>query len=217
MHVEILVEDSSGERLLTTLLPKLLGEHGDPNTWRVHHYKGVGRIPKNLNARADPVKRVLLDQLPRLLRGYGNTPGIDAVVIVVDSDNRDCRGFLGELQTLANQCDPSPPTTLFRLATEEIEAWYLGDRQALEAAYPRAKHDVLNRYVQDSVCGTWELLADAIYPGGSARILKEGWPLPGQVKHEWAEKIAPLLEPDRNVSPSFAELCDGLRGLLAAL
>lgn len=82
------------------------------------------------------------------------------------------------------------------------------------SAYPRAKADVLNRYVQDSACDTWELLADAVYPGGSAAIKKTGWPLPGQVKHEWAEKIGPLLDPDCNASPSFGKLCDGLRRLV---
>lgn len=214
MHIEILVEDTSGERLLESLLPKLLGEQGDPHTWRTHAYKGIGRIPKNLNAGGDPAKRILLDQLPKLLRGYGKTPGIDAVVVVLDSDRRNYLDFLAELKDLAESCDPVP-NTLFRIAIEEMEAWYFGDRQALTTAYPRAKVDVLNRYAQDSVCGTWELLADAIYPGGFAAIKKAGWPLPGQVKHEWAGKIGPLLDLDRNVSPSFCKLRDGLRCLVA--
>lgn len=214
MHIEIVVEDSSGAKLLDVVLPKLLGEKGDPHTWRVHAYKGIGRIPKNLNAGADPAKRILLDQLPRLLRGYGRTPGIGAVVVVLDTDKRNCVDFLAELETLAAGCNPAP-TTLFRLAIEEVEAWYLGDRQALSDAYPRAKADALNRYVQDSACDTWELLADAVYSGGSAAIKKAGWPLPGQVKHEWAERIGPLLDPDRNVSPSFGKLRDGLRRLIA--
>lgn len=214
MHIEILVEDSSGETLLEVVLPKLLGEYGNPHTWSMHSYKGIGRIPRNLKGSADPAKRILLDQLPRLLQGYGRTPGIDAVVVVLDTDRRSCVGFLNELKGLAAGCHPAP-NTLFRLAIEEVEAWYLGDRQALIDAYPRAKADVLNRYVQDSVCDTWELLADAIYPGGSAAIKKAGWPLPGQVKHEWAERIGPLLDPDRNVSPSFGKLRDGLRRLVA--
>jgi hypothetical protein len=180
----------------------------------MHSYKGIGRIPKNLKASADPAKRILLDQLPRLLQGYGRTPGIDAVVVVLDTDKHDCVNFLAELKALAAACN-STPNTLFRLAIEEVAAWYLGDRQALESAYPRAKAEVLNRYVQDSVCDTWELLADAVHPGGSAAIKKAGWPLPGQVKHEWAEKIGPLLELDRNVSPSFGKLRDGLRCLIA--
>jgi len=212
MHIEILVEDSSGQTLLEKLVPKILGEQGAPHTWRIHFYKGIGRIPKNLNSGGDPAKRILLDQLPKLLRGYGRTPGIDAVVVVLDSDRRDCVDFLAELKALAAGCNPAP-NTLFRIAVEEMEAWYFGDRQALLTAYPRAKADVLNRYQQDSVCETWERLADAIYPGGSAAIKKAGWPLPGQVKHEWAEKIGPLLEPDQNISPSFGKLRDGLRRL----
>ncbi|MFN3630261.1 MAG: DUF4276 family protein [Casimicrobiaceae bacterium] len=214
MYIEILVEDTSGKTLLETLLPRLLGTPGDPHTWRVHAYKGIGRIPKSLNAGSDAAKRILLDQLPRLLRGYGKTPGIDAVVVVLDADRRNCAEFLAELKALAASCNPAP-NTLFRLAIEEMEAWYFGDRQALAKAYPKAKVEVLQRYQQDSLCGTWELLADAIYPGGSAAIKEAGWPLPGQVKHEWAEKIGPLLEPDRNVSPSFGKLRDGLRRLVA--
>ena len=214
MHIEVLIEDSSGERLLGVLLPKLLGEQGDPHTWRTHHYKGVGRLPRDLKPSGDPVKRILLDQLPRLLQGYGRTPGIDAVVVVVDSDKRNCQDFLAELKSLADSCQPAP-RTLFRLAIEEIEAWYFGDRLALFAAYPRAKADVLDRYVQDSPCGTWELLADAIYPGGSKSIKKSGWPSPGQIKHDWAARIGPQLELDRNVSPSFHKLLDGLRRLVA--
>lgn len=215
MHFEILVEDSSGAKLMESVLPKLLGEQGNPHSWRVHGYNGIGRIPKKeMDARADPAKRMLLDRLPGILRAHGKTHGIDAVVVILDTDKRDCVDFLAELKALAAGCNPAP-NTLFRLAIEEVEAWYLGDRQALEKAYPRAKADVLNRYVQDSVCGTWELLADAIHPGGSAAIKKAGWPLPGQIKHEWAEKIGPLLDPDRNVSPSFGKLRDGLRRLAA--
>lgn len=215
MHIEILVEDSSGEKLLQVLLPQLLGQQGDPHTWRLHAYKGIGRIPPGLVTRADPAKRILLDQLPRILRGYGKTPGIDAVVIVLDTDRRDCIAFLAELEAVANACNPVPDI-LFRLAIEEIEAWYFGDRDALFAAYPQAKQEVLERYVQDSVCDTWELLADAVHSGGSAAIKKAGWPLPGQVKHEWAEKIGPLMDMERNISPSFKKLSDGLRRLVAA-
>lgn len=210
MHIEILVEDSSGKTLLNHLVPKILGEWGQPHSWNIHHYKGIGRIPPGLATQGDPAKRILLDQLPRLLQGYGKTPGIDAVVVVMDTDRRNCGDFLAELKALAARCQPSP-NTLFRLAIEEVEAWYLGDKSAIVAAFPKARHRVLDAYVQDSVCGTWEILADAVYSGGSAAIKKTGWPLPGQVKHEWAEKIGPLLNIERNASPSFCKFRDGLR------
>lgn len=209
MHIEFLVEDSSGEKLLAQLLPQILGKQGAPHTWRLKAYKGTGRIPPGLSAKADPAKRMLLDQLPRLLQGYGRTPGIDAVVVVLDTDRRDCKAFLHELTSLAANCNAAP-RTLFRLAIEEIEAWYLGDKQGIFKAYPRAKREVLDRYVQDGVCGTWELMADAVYAGGSAAIKKAGWPLPGQIKHEWAERISPFMDINKNLSPSFVKFRDGL-------
>jgi len=214
MHMEVLVEDSSGAKLIDMLLPVVIGPHGEPHTWRVHPYKGIGRLPAGLTAKQDPAKRALLDQLPRLLAGYGKTPGIDAVVVVLDTDQRDCTTFLKELKALLRRCQPAP-NTLFRLAIEEMEAWLLGDRQAVLAAYPRAKKVILDGYQQDSACGTWELLADAVYPGGSAAIRAAGWPLPGQIKHEWAREIGPRMDVEYNLSPSFCKLRDGLRRLVA--
>jgi hypothetical protein len=214
MHVEVLVEDSSGATLIDMLLPAVIGPHGAPHTWRVHPYKGIGRLPAGLSAKSDPAKRALLDQLPRLLAGYGKTPGMDAVVVVLDTDQRDCTTLLKELKALLRKCKPAP-NTLFRLAIEELEAWLLGDQQAVLAAYPRARRAILDGYRQDSVCGTWELLADAVYPGGSAAIRATGWPLPGQIKHEWAQQIGPRMDIEHNLSPSFCKLRDGLRRLVA--
>jgi len=208
MHIEILAEDSSGAKLLGFLVPKILGQIGEPHTWRIHDYKGIGRIPANLKNVQDPQKRILLAQLPKILRGYSKTPGIDAVVVVVDSDDRACISFLQELKGVAASCNL--PDTLFRLAIEEVEAWYLGDIAALKKAYARPKQKVIDAYRQDSICGTWEVLADAIYPGGSVAIKKTGWPLPGQVKHEWAEKISCHMDITKNVSPSFKKFCSGL-------
>jgi hypothetical protein len=213
MHLEVLVEDSCGSRLVDSLLPRVIGPMGQPHTWRVHAYKGIGRLPKDLGRHSDPAQRALLEQLPRLLRGYGQTPGVDAVLVVLDNDRRDCAAFLRELRGLLKP-GHAPPRTLFRLAIEEIEAWLLGDRPALLAAYPRARMDVLARYQQDSLCGTWELLADAIHPGGHAKVRAEGWPLPGQLKHPWAVKVGPLMDVEANQSPSFCKFRDGLRRLV---
>lgn len=214
MHIEFLVEDSSGEILLRTLLPQLLGPQTDPHTWRIHAYKGIGRVPKGMTGAGDPMNRLLLDRLPKLLSGYSKSPGIDAVVVVLDVDKLDYQTVMQELHYVASQTAPLL-NAIFRLAVEEIEAWYLGDRAALLKAYPRAKMKVLAGYTQDAACGTWELLADAVHPGGLKAIKKAGWPLPGQIKHEWAEKIGRLMTLDENASPSFREFRDGMRQLAA--
>ena len=67
MHIEVLTEDSSGKVLLEHLLPKLIGPNGEPHSWRVTDYRGIGRIPPGMKS-GDPAKRILLDQLvaPRL-------------------------------------------------------------------------------------------------------------------------------------------------------
>ena len=213
MHIEFLVEDQSGKVLLEKLIPKILGEQGCPHTWNLHSYKGIGHISKNLNHQADPAKRILLDRLPRILKGYGRTPGYDAVVIILDSDRRNCQEFLQELKDLLQTLNPAPKTT-FRLAIEEMEAWYFGDRAALLKAYPRAKKGILEQYEQDSICGTWELLADAIHTGGSAAL--PNFALAGKAKSEWAEHIGEHMSLENNQSPSFMKFCDGVKRLTGA-
>ena len=111
-------------------------------------------------------------------------------------------------------CNPAP-VTLFRIAIEESEAWLLGDPDAVMAAYPNARRAVLDRYVQDSVCGTWEALADAVHPDGAARLKRLGYPAAGAAKSEWAEKIAPHMDVERNRSKSFQVFRDGVRRLAA--
>ncbi|MEB1720999.1 hypothetical protein VDR40_10405 [Xanthomonas campestris pv. campestris] len=215
MHIEVLVEDSSGAKVVSMLLPAVIGLHGEPHTWRIHRYKGIGRLPAGLSTTADPAKRALLNQLPRLLSRYGRTQGVDAVVVVLDSDRRDCATFLADLKAVLQRCNPAPKT-LFRLAIEEMESWFLGDKPAVLAAYPKARKEILSGYQQDSICGTWELLADAVHPGGSAAIMKAGWPLPGEVKHAWADHICPKMDVELNQSPSFCKFRDGLRKLTQA-
>ena len=214
MHFEILVEDASGKIALESILERILGQNGQNHTYKIFSYQGVGHIPKNLKGKTDPKKRMLLNQLPKMIRAYGKSlqdfPA--AVIVVVDLDDKDCLEFKQELLDILNTCNPRP-TTLFRIAIEEGEAWLLGDRNAVKAAYPRAKEQVLNQYVQDSICATWEKLADAIYPGGSQKLKRLGWPHTGRAKCEWAEKIAPHLDVEVNQSKSFQVFRDGLINL----
>ena len=170
MHFEVLVEDKSGSIAVELFLRKILGNDLMVHSWRMHAYKGIGRLPTDLRSVADRRQRLLLDQLPKLLRGYGKSlQDSVAVIVVVDLDRLDCMTFKQELLDVLSACDPRP-TTLFRIAIEESEAWLLGDRNAVKAAYPKARDSVLNGYAQDSICGTWEVLADAVNRGGSAPV-----------------------------------------------
>jgi hypothetical protein len=205
VHFEILVEDRSGKKALDILVPKIIGvEH----TFNIHSYKGIGRIPKNLGANGNASKRILLDQLPRLLQGYGNAfanypedcPA--AVILVCDLDDKCLKAFRQELFDILNACNPQPETR-FCIAIEEGEAWFLGDIPAVISAYPRARGAILNAYVNDSICGTWEHLADAVYDGGSTVLSSNGWQAIGAEKYHWSEKISPHMNVATNASPGF--------------
>jgi hypothetical protein len=216
MHFEILIEDLSGKTALEILIPKIIST--ELHTFAIHHYKGVGRIPKDLKSVSEARKRILLEQLPRLIQGYGQTfsqypSDYPAVLIVIcDIDDRCLMTFRKELLELVDRCNPKPKTQ-FCIAIEEGEAWYLGDFAAIKAAYPKAKEAVLNSYINDSICGTWEKLADAVFVGGAKKLSKLGWQVIGTEKANWAKNIPPVMDADNNLSPSFCYFRDKLRHL----
>jgi len=215
MHFEILVEDQSGKKALDILVPKMIG---DQHTFRVLPYKGIGKLPTNLHHTPDPSKRILLTQLPRLLRGYGKTfsatpERYQAIVIVVcDLDDKCLKTFRRELLDTLDTCHPRPKA-LFCIAIEEGEAWLLGDKKAVLMAYPLAKEAILSTYDNDSICGTWERLADAVYPGGYQKLMDKGWQSVGMEKSKWAQAIAVHMDVMNNDSPSFRYFRDKLQNL----
>jgi len=219
MHFEILIEDNSGKTALNILIPKIINI--EQHTFNVHSYKGIGHIPKNLtSSTSDPKKRTLLDNLPRLVQGYGKTfanypPDYSVVLIIIcDLDMRCLSTFRKELLNCVDQFSFIKPKTQFCIAIEEGEAWYLGDLDAIRSAYPKAKTTVLNSYTNDSICGTWEKLADAVYSGGNKNLSKLGSHSIGKEKNNWAEKISPLMDVEKNLSPSFCYFRDKLRSYI---
>lgn len=215
MHFEVLVEDQSGKVALEALLPKILKSGC---TFNIHPYKGIGHIPKGLKSTLDPKKRVLLNQLPRLLGGYGRAfraypDGYNAAVIVIcDLDDRDKRSFLADLEEVFESCDHRP-NGLVCLCIEEGEAWLLGDKNAVRGGFPNANEAILDSYEYDSICGTWETLANAIHAGGAAGLSAKGASEVGRMKSVWANEIAPLIDIEANRSPSFQFLVRALTSL----
>ena len=168
-------------------------------------YKGLGGFTKK-NTVKETKEGKLLNDLATVLRGFNKSlQYIPAVIIIVlDNDTRDPNAFLAELNAVAEQ-NHITVDHVFCLAIEEVEAWLLGDEAALFAAYPNAKAAVLRSYVQDSICGTWELLADAVYPGGLRKLRKDcpSYIEVGQKKSEWAREIGAHMNLHKNMSPSF--------------
>jgi len=213
MHFEILIEDLSGKTFLDILMPKIIS---DDDTFSIHHYKGIGHLPKTLKSSSNPRNTLLLNKLPKLIQGYGQTfssypDHYEAVLIVVcDLDSRCFKEFRQELLDCYNRCTIKPEL-YFCIAIQEGEAWYLGDLNAIKKAYPSAKDSVLSSYDNESICGTWEQLADVIVPGGAKKLSKSGYSSVGKVKNDWANHITPHMNVDKNKSPSFCYFRDKLR------
>ncbi len=213
VHYEIFVEDLSGKMALEIIVPKIIG---DNNTFKIYPYKGIGHIPKKLNAKSDVSKRILLDNLPRILNGCGKTyrDNSDVVIIIVcDLDNKCFKTFRKDLLDLLDSCEYKP-NAKFCIAIEEFESWFLGDLDAIKNAYPKAKDAILRKYKNDDICGTWEFLAEAIYPGGIKVLSRKGYQIIGKEKSSWSQKISPYLNINENKSPSFCYFVSKLRELL---
>lgn len=202
MHIHVLVEGPSEQALLDPFLRRFQPAHSHT----VHVHQGKGKLPSNFAATPDPKHRGLLDQLPAKLRAYGRTlnPALERVLVLVDADQEDCEELKKRLLALEASCDPAP-TVLFRIAVEETEAFYLGDKKAVSKAFGVFKNGPYNHYVQDSVCGTWEVFQTVIAA-------------PYEAKVHWAATIAPYLSTatsgkQLNRSPSFVHFLRALRTL----
>jgi len=98
---------------------------------------------------------------------------------------------------------------LNRITVEELEAWFLGDVEAITSAYPRVSAKALGKpKYQDS---------DAI-AGGTAEALeqvmkKAGYYPGGMPKIEVATRISSVMDPMRNRSRSFQVFREGLSAM----
>ncbi len=203
MHVEFWLEEESTKLALELLLPRLFD--GETNTFDSISFGN---------------REQLLEKLPSLLRDAGarmrGWPAL-RIVVLLDRDQKDCRAEKRHLEALAHAVGLPTKTApdangrflvVNRLACEELEAWYFGDRDAIAQVYPRvrAQHYEGIAHDPDEISGgTWEafqrLLARAGY--GDRRL-----------KREWASLIAPHLDPTRNQSASFQCFWQGVQQLL---
>jgi len=76
-------------------------------------------------------KQDLEKSIPRKLRAW-NEPGV-RFIIVRDKDSADCQTLKARLVKLCRE--GRRPEAVVRIACEELEAWYLGDGDALSEAF----------------------------------------------------------------------------------
>lgn len=160
----------------------------------------------------------LLRELPSRLRGYKQwLPATAMILVVVDRDNDDCHALKQQLEECAAHAGfrtKSSPhedggfQIINRIAIEELEAWYFGDWQAVRMAYPRMPDlagKAAYRRSDEIAGGSWEAL--------ERELQKRGYFGSGLRKREFARAVAEYMQPNRNLSPSFACLRDAVMAL----
>ena len=204
MHFQFLIEDQSSAALIKILMQKI--SVGNSNvTFSCKAFKGLGGLTKKNTVKETKTGK-LLNDLAIYLRGFNKSlQGFpSAIFVVLDNDDRNTAEFREELNYVACQNNITVDH-VFCIAVEEIEAWLLGDENAILEAYPAAKLAKLHTYVQDSICGTWEFLAEVVYPGGMVKLQRDcsSYMEIGRYKYEWAKNISVYMDIDHNNSPSF--------------
>ena len=210
MIFHFLIEDVSGQRLIEQVMEKYIAEMPDnPIEYYIRSYKGIGTL-KRVDSAQNVKSQKLLEDLPKRLSAYQAAlqylPNA-SLFIVLDNDTHDVELFRAQLNAVAKN-QGLTIDHVFCIAVEEMEAWLLGDLQALQKAYPQKADRIMGKianYRQDSICGTWEFLAEILTEGGLSRFKKEnpsGFAV-GKKKSEWAVSIGQHLQLRANQSPSF--------------
>lgn len=186
----VFVEEPSMETTLEQLLPKLISE-------------------ADFEIRRFQSKDELLRKLPDRLRGYKNwLPANWAILVLVDRDEDDCLVLKQTLEKMVAEAGFVSMTAgrndhhfqvANRIVVEELEAWFFGDWQAVQAAYPRVFATIPKKdgfRDPDAISGgTWEALE---------RVLKKaGYFKTGLRKMECAQAVSQHMDPARNTSKSF--------------
>ncbi|GHT91732.1 hypothetical protein FACS1894116_00770 [Betaproteobacteria bacterium] len=197
----VFVEEPSMEAALRLLLPQMLGAV----EFQIIRFQ---------------CKTDLLKQAPARLKGYAAwLPDTWRILVLVDRDDDDCVALKAKLEAMAAKAglktksaasDGQRFQVVNRIAIEELEAWFFGDWQAVQAAYPQVSPTIPRKAGfrdPDAISGgTWEALE---------RVLKRaGYFSTGLRKLELARAVAAHMEPTRNSSRSFQAFASAITAAL---
>lgn len=182
-RIFFLLEDLSMKVFLEALLPRA--------------FPGLRFLCVPHNGKGDLEKSV-----PRKLRAW-REPGV-RFVVVRDNDGADCRAIKRGLTDLCERA--GRPDSLVRIATQELEAWYLGDLDALADAFARPELRELASKAR---------FRDPDTTSQPAAAIKQL--VPEFQKISAARAMGARMNRDRNRSPSFNATVAGIEALARAM
>lgn len=182
-RIEILVEEPSMKEFLSILLPTFL-----PPVWLLNY---------NFFIRSFDGKNDLQKNIPSKIKVFSNLKNeAVGVVIMQDQDSADCKELKAKLLDICNRNGDCPK--LVRIVCKELEAWYIGDFEAVNKAYPNFKH---TNYINKAKFR----FPDLCNPSYELRRI-----LPEFQKVNAAKRIAPFININNNKSESFNQTISGL-------
>lgn len=184
--IEILVEEPSMRNFLFGILPEILPAGFQLNS--------------NCFIREHQGKQDLKKSIPIKIRAFSHINKTIKVIIIHDQDSADCKILKAELKKLANN---SKVKSLVRIACRELEAWYLGDMDALEAIYPQFKAVKYRN---------WALFRNPDNCNASNELTRL---IPTFQKGKASREITEFLNLDNNKSSSFNHLISGIKKFLS--
>ena len=179
--VVFLLEERSIGVLLDALLPRIFPEL---------HFQCVPHEGKN----------DLEKSIPRKLRAW-REPGVQFVVLR-DNDRADCVATKRRLQQICSNA--GRPDTLVRIVCQELEAWYLGEPDAMAEAFEDEKLRGIGRRARFRDPDNVRQPSDEL-----ERLV------PSFQKVSGARSMAQFLSRERNRSPSFQSLLSGIDKILS--
>ncbi len=186
MRIEFLLEEESMKRALEILLPKIL-----PPSYKI----GENCFLRPHNGKGD-----LQKSIPTKVRTFSHFYEPVKLVILHDQDSNDCTVLKKDLQKLCEENGDCP--VLIRIPCRELEAWYLGDMDAIEQAYPTFKASNFRNK---------EKFRNPDDCRASSELKKI---IPTFQKGVAAKEIPKYMSIERNTSESFNQFVNGLKAFL---
>ncbi len=180
-------------------------------------------LPSSVTSRLHPLggRKKFEKKLLERLKGYARcSPETWLIIVMEDQDGRDCYQVKTQLEEFARRAGLPTKTNpdrgrfcvINRIVVPRLEAWYFGDWEAVQKAYPRVPDDIPRRSPYrnpDEIREPDKRLLQILK--GAGHLGKDVKELP---KIEAATKIGPHMDPTRNRSHSFQVFYRTLQSIL---
>ena len=186
--LHVFTEEPSAKNVFEILLPKLLPEN---TSFRIYPHQGKQDLEKALKHTVPSISKV---------------PG-SKILITRDQDSSNCIDVKKSMDAiLALNCSCE---YYIRIVCKELEAWFLGDLNAVRSAYPRFKPE---QHQEKADFRNVDMITNPnLY---LLRIIPEYLGRDSLPKLEVSESIAPFLNLDGNTSTSFNHTISAIKKLL---